>query len=99
MFNEQLIDVARRKERLIARCDGQRLLVAQTLRRWEQPARAIDRAWSVVHFLRHHPVALALAVAGAMVLGRRHLFKWAGRGLFAWRAWRTLSGWLRRYGV
>jgi hypothetical protein len=99
MFHEQLIDVARRKERLIAQCEGQRLLVAQALRRWEEPARAIDRAWSVVHFFRLHPVALAVAVAAAMVLGRRHLFKWAGRGLFMWRAWRTLTTWLRRYGV
>ena len=97
MFHEQLIDVARRKERLIALCEGQRMLVAQTFQRWEEPARVVDRAWSVVQFLRLHPVALALAVAASMVLGRRHLFKWAGRVVFAWRAWRTLSAWLRRH--
>lgn len=99
MFHEQLIDVARRKERLIALCEGQRRLVAQTFQRWEEPARVIDRTWSVVDFFRLHPVALAIAVAVVTVLGRRHLFKWAGRGLFVWRAWCTLSAWLRRFGI
>ena len=99
MFHERLIHIARRKERLLARSEGQRAAVVQAFQRWEQPARAVDRAWSVVRFLQLHPVALAAAVAAAMVLGRRHLFKWAGRGLFAWRAWRTLSVWLRRHSL
>lgn len=99
MFRERMIDVARRKERLLARCEGHRLVIAQTYRRWQEPARIIDRAWAVVHFLRLHPAVLAVAVAAATVLGRRHLFTWAGRGLVAWRAWRTLAGWLRRFSV
>ena len=99
MFHERLIDIDRRRERLLARSESQRAAVVQAFRRWEVPARAVDHAWSVVRFLQLHPVALAAAVAAGMVLGRRHLFKWAGRGLFAWRAWRTLSGWLRRHGI
>lgn len=97
MLRERMIDVARRKERLLARCEGHRLVIAQAYRRWEEPVRVIDHAWAVVHFLRLHPAVLAVAVAAAMVLGRRHLFTWAGRGLVAWRAWRMVSGWLRRF--
>lgn len=97
MFHERLIDNARRKERLLARCEGQRAQIAQTYNRWQEPVRILDRAWAVVQFLRLHPAALAVAVAAAMVFGRRLLFTWAGRGLLAWRAWRTLSGWLRRF--
>jgi len=96
MFHKQTIDVARRKERLIAQCESQRLLVAQSLERWKEPARVIDRTWATVRFLRLHPAVLAVAVAAAVVLGRRHLFTWAGRGLMAWRAWRSLSRWLAR---
>ena len=99
MFRERTIDVVRRKERLLARCEEQRLVIAQTYWRWQKPARIIDRAWAVVSFLKLHPAALAVVVAAAMVLGRRHLFTWAGRGLVAWRAWRTLAGWLRRFSV
>jgi hypothetical protein len=97
MLHERMIDVARRKERLVARCEGQRVLVAQACVRWREPARIVDRAWSVVRFLRLHPAALVAGAAIAMVLGRRHLLKWAGRGIFAWRTWRAVSGWLRRF--
>jgi hypothetical protein len=92
-----MIDVARRKERLLARCEGHRLVIARAYRRWEEPARVIDRGWAVVRFLKLHPAVLGVAVAVAMVAGRRNLFTWAGRGLLAWRAWRTFSEWLRRF--
>ena len=92
-----MIDVALRKERLLARCDGQRVAIAQTCRRWREPARIIDRGWAAARFLRAHPALLAVGVAAALVVGRKNLFAWAGRGLIAWRAWRSLTGWLRRF--
>ena len=92
-----MVDVALRKERLLARCDGQRVVIAQAYRRWQAPARIIDRAWTVAQFLRTHPAVVMVAVAAAMVVGRRNLFAWAGRGLIAWRAWRSLADWLRRF--
>jgi hypothetical protein len=97
MFHERMIDVARRKERLLAQCDADRLLIARSWRRWEEPARVVDRAWAVVQFLRLHPAVVMVAVAVAALLGRRNLLTWAGRGLVAWRAWRAFSRWLRRF--
>jgi hypothetical protein len=97
MFSDRMLDVALRKERLIARSEGQRTLIAEACRRWREPARVIDRAWAGATYLRAHPALIAIGVAAAMILGRRSLFRWAGRGLVAWRAWRSVAGWVRRF--
>jgi hypothetical protein len=96
MIPERTIELARRKERLLARCEEQRATVAKTYRRWQEPARIIDRGWAAARFARAHPATLAVAVMVAMVLGRGNILRWAGRGLVAWRAWRSLSRWLGR---
>ena len=97
MFDDRRIDVALRKERLLARCDDQRIVIAQAYRRWQAPMRIVDRGWAAARFLRAHPIVLAVGVAVAMVIGRRSLFTWIGRGVVAWRTWRSLAGWLRRF--
>jgi hypothetical protein len=97
MLDERAIAVALRKERLLARCEGQRAAMAESYRRWQAPARIIDRGWAAAQFLRTHPAVLAVGVAAALVMGRRNVFTWVGRGLVAWRAWRSLAGWLRRF--
>ena len=56
----------------------------------------IDRAVAGVRVLRSHPALVGGAVLVAAVLGRRRLFRWAGKGLVTWRAWRGLLGWMRR---
>ena len=97
MFDDRRIDVALRKERLLARCDAQRVVIARAYQRWQAPARMIDRGWAAACFLRAHPVVLAVGAAAAMIVGRRNLFVWAGRGVVLWRTWRSLAGWLRRF--
>lgn len=97
MRNEPLIELARHKERLIARAGQQRTAIVAAFRRWEKPAAAIDRGIAVAHFLRAHPLLLAAGLAVAAVLGRRNLMRWLGRGLVAWRTWRSLGAWVRRF--
>lgn len=99
MRSEPLIELARRKERLIARAGQQRAEIVAAFRRWEKPVGVIDRVIGVARFLKAHPLLLAAGLALAAALGRHNLIRWAGRGLVAWRTWRSLGAWLRRFGA
>ncbi|MFN7087870.1 MAG: YqjK family protein [Burkholderiales bacterium] len=98
MFNDELIEIARRKERLIARAAQQRAAIAAGCLPWCKPLAAADRALVLVRFLKENPLVLGATVAVAALIGRRNLLRWAGRGLFLWRAWRSLKAWSRSFG-
>ena len=97
MFHDRMVKLAGRKAGLTARCEGQRAVIAAAYRRWEEPARLVDRGVAGVRALRAHPALAGVAVLAAAVLGRRKLFRWVARGLMTWRAWRGLLGWMRRF--
>lgn len=94
---ERLIELAHRKERLIARAEAQRAAIAATVREWRTPIAVADHAFVVVRFFRSHPVVLAATVAAVAALRGRTLIGFAGRGFTAWRIWRTVSAWSERF--
>lgn len=87
----QLIDIARRKERLSARARAQRLAVVASFEALGQPIGFADRALEVARFLRSHPVLVAGAAAALFVLRGRGLVGLVGRAFSAWRLWRTIA--------
>jgi hypothetical protein len=96
---DRLIEIARRREELIARAGAQRASVAGIFDELEAPAAIADRALGVVRFLRLHPVSTAVAVAAAAVVLRRQgqeVLSLAGRAVAVWRLWRTVSEWSSR---
>lgn len=98
MFTDSLIELARRKERLIARSEQQRVVISVACLQLRKPLSVVDRGIAIVSYLKAHPLVLAAGVAAAAIVGRRNLLRWAGRGLFAWRAWRTAGAWMRNAG-
>ena len=96
MLRERMMAVARRKERLLARCEGEREAMSEAFRRWAGPAQLIDRVVATARTVRSHPALVGVAMLVAAVLGRKRLVRWAGRGLMTWRAWRGLLAWMRR---
>ena len=93
---DQLIEIARRKERLIARAEAQRVAVGASFRQLERPISVIDRGLEIARFFRERPLLLT-AVVTALVAYRRHgLLSLAGRALTAWRLWRSVSAWTAR---
>jgi hypothetical protein len=90
-MQEQLIDIARRKERLSARAQAQRGAIAASFGELDRPIGVADRVLEVARFLRAHPVLVAAAAAALFVLRGRGLVGLAGRAFSAWRLWRTLS--------
>ena len=88
----RLIEIAGRRERLIARAGAQRAAIAGTVHELEAPAAIADRALGVARFLRLHPLLTAAAVAAAaMALRRPRVLLLAGRAVAVWRLWRTVS--------
>lgn len=98
MFTSDLIELARRKERLIARGEQQRIAISVACLQWQKPLSVADRGIAIVSYLKAHPLVLAAGVVATAVVGRRNLLRWAGRGLFVWRAWRSAGVWMRNAG-
>jgi len=89
----RLVEIARRKERLIARAESQRLAIAGNFRPLQGPIAIIDRGVMLTRYLRGHPLLVAALVAAVVIVRRRGLLSLAGRALSVWRIWRTLSAW------
>lgn len=93
---DQLIEIARRKERLIARAEAQRAAVEMNFRHLQRPIGMVDRGMEVGRFLRAHPLAVGALVGVVTVFRGRGLVSMAGRALSLWRLWRSLSAWAAR---
>lgn len=96
MFTDDLIELARRKERLIARSEQQRTVISVACLQLQKPLSMVDRGIAIVGYLKAHPLVLALVIAGVAAVGRRNLLRWVGRGLVVWRAWRSVDAWARK---
>ncbi|MEW6163635.1 MAG: YqjK-like family protein [Pseudomonadota bacterium] len=74
------IEVAMQRAALRTHVDGLRPLL-----------RTVDQVGEGVRWVRRHPEALAggiLVLAAVRPGMRRFLWRWGGRGYFAWRMWR-----------
>jgi hypothetical protein len=96
---KRLADIARRREQLIARAAVERAAAAASFRGLKAPLGIVDRVVGAAYFVRAHPllVGTGVAVIVATLSGKLRMLPALGRGLAAWRLWRTvsgLSGWL-----
>jgi hypothetical protein len=99
MFTDNLIEIARRKERLIARIEQQRTVISVACLRLQKPLGVVDRGIVIARYLKSHPLVLGAGVAAFAIVHPRNLWRWARRGLFLWRAWRSVNAWMQKSGV
>ena len=92
-IQDQLIEIARRKERLIARTGLQRVAIGANFRQLAGPIGVVDRGLEFVRFLRGHPLLVTALIAAVVAFRRRGLVTLAGRALSVWRIWRSVSAW------
>jgi len=90
---DKLVEIARRKERLIARAESQRAAIAANFRQLQGPIGVVDRGLKIVRFLRRHPLLVAAIIAAVVAFRRRGLASVASRALSVWRIWRSVSAW------
>jgi hypothetical protein len=88
---ERMVEIARHKERLIARIAGERAAIAAAIGAWEKPLSVVDKGLAAARYLRAHPLLLVALIGFFVALRRRNLLAWAGRGFAAWRTLRVLS--------
>lgn len=89
-MNQKLLLLATRHGALKARIDEQR----RTLRQQAAPLEAAlargDAVMQGVDWLKHHPLAIGVAVAAVVVARPRGAWRWAKRGFFVWRGWQAI---------
>jgi hypothetical protein len=102
-MNQKLIDIGIRRGRLIERIANQRAAfgrdiqpICGALRKTDQ---AIARVRTTTSFLKKHPGLVIAAVALFAALKPRSVWRWAKRGFFVWRTWKTLRRQLAGIGL
>lgn len=90
MNGARQIELAVRRGRLLAEIDAQR----DELRRLTQPVRrtlgVADSAVRGVRYLQARPEYVGTAVVVLLILSPRRAIRWARRGFFVWRTWRSV---------
>jgi hypothetical protein len=102
-MNQELIDLAIERGRLIERISNQRQLLGQQLQPVGEALETADRAIAAVRkavtYLKQHPEIVAAGVAVLVVLQPGRVWRWSKRGTFVWRTWRLLRRTDRELGL
>lgn len=89
-MNAKLLELATRHGELKARIDLQRRTLAEQTEPLEAALARGDTVLQGVDWLKHHPLAIAAAVAAVVVARPRRAWRWAKRGFFVWRGWQAI---------
>lgn len=84
-MNKRLIELAGRRERLVAKIELQRSELARHVAPWRGVLSVADKGVEAVRYLRQHPGLVAGAVGFLVALRPRRAFAWLKRGWWAWK--------------
>ena len=90
-MNQRLLELATRRGALLARCAAQREALAQHVEPLEAVLLAGDKGLAGIDWLKQHPLAVGAAAAGLALLKPQRAWRWAQRGFFVWRGWKTVE--------
>jgi YqjK-like protein len=91
-MSEKRIQLALRRERLIAQAGQQRTTLARSVQTWRGPLAIADQGLSALRYLKRNPLWLVGGAAVFVVLRRRSAGKWLRRGWVAWSVVKRLRG-------
>ncbi len=96
-MDARLVELIRRRERLLVRAEVQRDELAGMVQQWRVPAAAVDRVMAALQALKAHPVLLAFPLTLLVLSRPRRVAAWAGRAWMMWRFWQAspLAKWLK----
>ncbi|NNM82193.1 MAG: hypothetical protein HKL98_06300 [Burkholderiales bacterium] len=83
------VELARRREQLVARCARERQEFARDAAVLEAPLAVADRGMDFVRYLAAHPVIPAATAAAFVLLRPARAIRWMRRGWFFWRIYRN----------
>lgn len=90
-MNPKLLELATRHGALKARIDEQRRALVQHAVPLEVALSKGDTVLRGVDWLKHHPAAVGIAVAVAVIARPKRAWRWAQRSFFLWRGWRAVK--------
>ena len=89
-MNEKALVLAMRHGELKARIAAQRQDLTRHTAPLESALARGDDVLQGVNWLRHHPVAIGIAIAAAVIVRPRAAWRWSKRGFFLWRGWQAV---------
>jgi hypothetical protein len=91
-MNNKLLELAKRRERLIQEAADQRVKLTQAVDVWREPMALVDKGFAALSFIKKHPVWMASGSAILLrVLQPAKVGKWVSRGWIAWQLMRKLQ--------
>ncbi len=91
-MNDRLVKLAKRRQRLVAKAQVQRVALAEAFNAWRKPISMLDYGLNIWHYLKQHPMLVASgSTALFSMLKPNALTKWLQRGLLAWQLLGKLS--------
>lgn len=90
-MNPRLLELAVRHGALKARIDEQRRMLARQVQPLEAALAKGDTVLRRVDWLKHHPAAIALAVAVVVAMRPKRAWRWARRSFLLWRGWQAVK--------
>lgn len=94
-MNKKQLQLARRREYLIAKASGERTTLAENVEPLRTPLGLADQGLSALRYIRSHPGWIAGVAVLFATLKSRHPGKWLGRGWVTWKLVHNLRGRLR----
>lgn len=93
-MDKRLAELHRERGQLIERIASQRMILSTQLMPLQQAAAAADRTASLlqglVRYVKDRPLPVLMVAAALVLFKPKGAWRWAQRGLFVWRTWRTL---------
>lgn len=90
-MNPKLLELATRHGALKARIDEQRRQLARHVEPLQGALAKGDTVLKGVDWLKHHPAAVGLAVAAAVIARPKRAWRWGRRSFLLWRGWQALK--------
>ena len=90
-MNPKLLELATRHGALKARIDEQRRQLARHVEPLQGALAKGDTVLKGVDWLKHHPVAVGVAVAAAVIARPKRAWRWGRRSFLLWRGWQALK--------
>lgn len=90
-MNPKLLELATRHGALKVRIEEQRRQLARHSEPLEAALGRGDAVLKGVDWLKHHPVAVGIAVAAVVVARPKRAWRWARSSFFLWRGWQAVK--------
>lgn len=90
-MNPKLLELATRHGALKARIDEQRRQLARHVEPLQGALAKGDTVLKGLDWLKHHPAAVGLAVAAAVIARPKRAWRWGRRSFLLWRGWQALK--------